>query len=285
MLSERNVVLLSVQKTLALQASPIPSGRRGDPGPPWCQHLRCLRRWLAVLIVLASALSAPLACESPPSETNPKAHAASPAAGIRFQVRDDTPNLLITWVDDQGDFHVVQKPSAVPAASRALVRVAVTPDHVGTQDHVYVADLRTKKPDGTYAVRTVPRAEWDEVGAAKRKSRLEALAPQRAPSSSAGKDAGSGASAGRVRATVYGADWCKPCHQAERYLRTLGVDVVVKDIESSETIRSELRAKLRKARLPPSSSIPIIDVAGKLMVGFDPRAVEQAVREARKGQR
>jgi glutaredoxin len=114
---------------------------------------------------------------------------------------------------------------------------------------------------------------------------METLAPRATPSPPAAKDASPDASRGRVHATIYGADWCKPCHQAEHYLRSLGVDVVVKNIESSQAIRSELRAKLQEARLPPSSSIPIIDVSGQLMVGFNPRAVEQAVREARKRQR
>ena len=94
-----------------------------------------------------------------------------------LEVKDDTPKLLLTWIDEKGDFHVVQKVAEVPEAGRAAVRVVSTTREEGSGKLVYVADLSKKNPDGTYPVKVIPRSDWDEKGASRRKARLEALAP------------------------------------------------------------------------------------------------------------
>src|SRR4051812_18108390 len=65
-------------------------------------------------------------------------------------IRDDTPNLLLTWIDDKGDMHVVLDVVGVPAEGRSLVRVVVTDREEGTKDAFYVADLSSKGADGGY---------------------------------------------------------------------------------------------------------------------------------------
>ena len=79
---------------------------------------------------------------------------------------------------------------------------------------------------------------------------------------------------------IYGASWCKPCHDAAAYLRQRGVTVVEKDIEQNQMAASEMRSKLQKAGMPPSSSIPIIDVMGQIMVGFSANALDRAIQSA-----
>jgi glutaredoxin len=203
-------------------------------------------------------------------------------------LRDDTPDLLLTWVDELGDFHVVQRIADVPEKARQSVRVVVTTREDGTGRLVYVANLASKAADGTYAVRTMTRAEWDEIGAARRKARLEALAPPAsalppasgAPGASAPPGSAQRPPASGVVAIVYGADWCKPCHDAARYLRSRGVQVVEKDIEENEVARQEMVSKLQRAKMPPSASIPIIDVGGHLMVGFSASALDRAIEAA-----
>src|SRR3954464_13483589 len=91
-----------------------------------------------------------------------------------LDIKDDTPNLLLTWIDDKGDFHVVQKPSDVPKEGRDKVRVVVTTREDGTGKLVYVANLNEVTPAGSYRVKTMSRGAWDELGASKRQARLEA---------------------------------------------------------------------------------------------------------------
>jgi glutaredoxin len=195
----------------------------------------------------------------------------------RLELRDDTPNLLLTWVDDKGDFHVCQKVAEVPEAARTTVRVVVTDREAGTGQQVYVADLRNKNAASGYPVRTMARTEWEEIGASKRQARLEKLAPSavaaRAPAPST-----SAAPGGPV--IVYGADWCKPCRDAERYLRQRGVEVVHKNIETSAAAQAEMKDKLRRAGLPTSAQIPVLDVGGEIQLGFNPSAVDRALARA-----
>jgi glutaredoxin len=248
---------------------------------------------IASLIVCATlALPAVFAaCDRDPaaSDTTEPASAAPVKNELpALELRDDTPDLLLTWVDEQGDFHVVQKVADVPEKARHAVRAVVTTREQGTGKLVYVADLGAKKPDGTYPVRTMTRAEWDDLGAARRKARLEALAPSAsapppasgAPGSPSPGVPGAPPGASNVVAIIYGAEWCKPCHDAARYLRGRGVKVVDKDIEENAVARQEMRAKLERARMPPTSSIPIIDIAGKIMVGFSPTALDHAIESA-----
>lgn len=201
-----------------------------------------------------------------------------------LEVKDDTPNLLLTWVDEKGDFHIVTKPADVPEAARDEVRVVVNTRNDGTGNSFYVADLRKKNADGTYPVKTMTRAQWDEKGASRRKARMEALAPPSAtPPASVASSAPPVASAPpqrKVVAIVYGADWCKPCHDAARYLRQKGVAVVEKNVESSESVQQEMEKKLERAKMS-GASIPVIDIMGRLMVGYSPTALDRAVENAR----
>ncbi|MCC6215769.1 MAG: NrdH-redoxin [Polyangiaceae bacterium] len=189
---------------------------------------------------------------------------------------------MLTYVDTAGDFHVVQRPADVPIDARDQVRVVVTTREDGTGDQVYVADLRARQPDGTYAVRTMSRAQWDELGATRRKARLEALVPP--PSAAVSAQPPVAGSAARrevpVVAVIYGAEWCKPCHDAARYLKSRGVTVIEKDIESSDAVKQEMDRKLERAKLN-GASIPIIDVGGRLLIGFSPQALDRAVEAAR----
>jgi hypothetical protein len=76
-------------------------------------------------------------------------------------IREDTPDLMLTWIDEQGDTHVGIHPSEVPAASRAPVRVVVADRADGTLDQFYVVDLGKKRDDGSFAAETMSRRAWE----------------------------------------------------------------------------------------------------------------------------
>lgn len=245
---------------------------------------------------LAMALGASLlgvACKKPSADkaTDPST-TPKPNTLPELEVRADTPNLLLTWIDDKGDFHVAQKPADVPTEGRAKVRVVVTNREEGTGALVYVTNLDETNATGAYRLKTMPRAEWEELGASKRKARLEALAPSTAPSAGAapggepadGKPAdaqpGAKAPASGIVAIIYGADWCKPCHDAERYLKQRGATVIKKNIDNNEVAAEEMQKKLARAGRS-GASIPVIDIMGQIQVGFSPAALEEALATAR----
>jgi glutaredoxin len=249
-----------------------------------------MQPWRTVVttaVVIATLL--PIGCHAKATDSGDpdKASAsAEPPPLPPLVLKDDTAGALLTWIDDQGDFHVVEHVADVPEAGRGTVRVVLADRKDGTGESVYVADLRTKSADGSYPVKTMSRSAWDELGAGKRKARLEALAPSASPSAPApagsAEAAPSLAQAGEVHAIIYGASWCGPCHQAEALLKSLGVKVVKKDIEESDEAQREMQEKLARAHRR-GGSIPVIDVMGQLFVGFSEGALKAAVARARAG--
>lgn len=251
----------------------------------------------------AVALAGALSCRGNPT---PGATASAPASAAPaealpgLKVSDDTPNLLLTWISGDGDFHVEESISKVPEDRRSRVRVVPTDQAEGSGASVYVADLTVKRPDGTYAVSSLPRGEWEKLGADLRKTRMEALAPgaqdaagtPRSPSGAspegaagagnAAADAQHASANGAISAIIYGADWCKPCHDAQRYLESLGVSVTKKNIEESRAAQAEMQEKLARSNRA-GSSIPVIDVMGRIFVGYNPGSLKQAVDAARRG--
>ncbi len=206
-----------------------------------------------------------------------------------LELKEDTANLLLTWSDDKGDFHVVQKPAEVPKEGRAQVRVVLTTREEGTGKLVYVSNLNEVTPTGAYRVKTMTRAAWDELGAGKRKARLEALSPSAVPAAAESAAPGARADAANapkkalasgISATIYGASWCKPCHDTAKYLKQRGVTVVDKDIDENPVAAAEMRQKLERAGRS-GSSIPVIDLMGQILVGFSPMALDQAIAAAK----
>lgn len=211
-------------------------------------------------------------------------------------VKDATEGLQLTWIDEKGEFHIEQRVADVPAVARDLVRVRVLDpvSEAPSGDRVFVADLRNAGPDGSYPVRAVSRAEFEDVAVTRRsKSGSAVLAPKGAASGAgvalgsaaggaAGAASGGQGSNGDVAApavVIYGASWCGPCHQAQAYLKKKGVPFVEYDIEQDSSKAREMQAKLAKAGMR-GGSIPVLDVRGRILVGFDPRAVDQALGTA-----
>lgn len=251
------------------------------------RNAKPLLTMLLALTLSAAACKKPTTDKTGDTSTTPKASELPP-----LEVKADSPNLLLTWIDDKGDFHVVQKPADVPTEGRAAVRIVVTTREEGTGALVYVTNLDETTATGAYRLKTMPRAEWEELGAGKRKARLEALAPSAMPSGGAapgtapvdgkapGNTPAAKAPATGVVVIIYGADWCKPCHDAERYLKQRGATVIKKNIDDNEVAAEEMHKKLARAGRS-GASIPVIDIMGQIQVGFSPAALEEALATAR----
>jgi glutaredoxin len=216
-----------------------------------------------------------------------QASAAADPEDTPIAVKPDSEGLLLTWIDDKGDFHVETRVADVPLMGRDAVRVVDPSKDEGTHaDRVFVVDLRQTRPDGTYPVRTMSRTDFEALAVARREQAGPTLASAAPPSSSppptAQGDPGappSRPSAARGVVVIYGASWCGACHDAERYLRSKGIAYVEKDVEKDVGAAREMQDKLAKNGLR-AGSIPVIDVRGKVMVGFNPREIDAALGEA-----
>lgn len=197
---------------------------------------------------------------------------------------DSTDELLLTWIDKNGDGHTVTKIEDVPIEGRDQVRVVVVGKDEGTRELFYVANLTVKGADGSYPVTTMPRSEWDGM-IAKRRSRLldqpaptPTPAPVPTPSPSPLPTPPSQAAEPPRGATivVYTASWCGACRSTISYLKQRRVPFIEKDIEEDESAAIEMQRKLARAGMR-GGSIPVLDIRGKILVGFDKRAIDKAL--------
>jgi len=212
---------------------------------------------------------------------------ADPAATV--EVKDASEGLLLTWIDPKGDFQVVMRPVDVPLEGRDVVRVVDPTREDGTHaDRVFVADMRVAGPSGLYPVKTMTRAEFEQVAVLRREKNGPTLASAAPPASDAppsiprqqpGGSPLPPQGDGRPLVIIYGADWCSACHDAAAYLTRKGIAYIEKNIETDQGAAREMQQKLAKNGLR-GGSIPVLDVKGKVMVGFNPRTVDEALGRA-----
>ncbi len=238
---------------------------------------RLVARWFpaVVRLLVAASLAASPACGGGASTeggdvpgADAPAAAVSEAAVVRppFAVRGDLEGLLLVWFDEEGP-HPAPRRADVPDAHRQYVRVeslAVAPEARLDPAWVYLADLRAPGADGSYVVRRVARASFEAL-----------LADARGAAAATAAQTGD-ASADVV---VYGASWCGACRQAEAYLRSRGVPFVEKDVERDPGAQQEMMQKAAAQGLRPTG-IPVIDVRGRLLLGFDRGAIDRLLAQA-----
>jgi glutaredoxin len=130
---------------------------------------------------------------------------------------------------------------------------------------VWVANL---KDPGAASVElsTVPREMFEELalgqGLSSEVSLPEGLEPPPQVAANPGE------------VIVYKTAWCGVCKKVQSYLDRKGVKYVAKDIEKDRAAAAELQGKAAKAGIG-TGSVPVIDVGGELMVGFDRARLEK----------
>jgi glutaredoxin len=74
--------------------------------------------------------------------------------------------------------------------------------------------------------------------------------------------------------TIYSTTWCAFCHTEAQWLDKLGIPYVKKDIEEDKEAYEELMSKSGGAY----SGVPVTDVAGDLILGFDRPKLQDAMK-------
>lgn len=204
---------------------------------------------------------------------------------------DDTSDLLITYIDEGGTTHIVSSPKVVPPTYRGLVRVEPqTGDD--TYDPIYVANLDERSADGSYTAHSYAREDWDSEISRRRRDGSEVANGRKRPSQSPGQSPSSSASAApsaddvkidpkyaAVHVIVYGTQHCPACKNAMSYLKRKGIKTTFKDIETDRKAHVEMKGKAPKKGY--RGEIPVIDVSGKVIVGYSPRSLDAALSSAR----
>ena len=74
------------------------------------------------------------------------------------------------------------------------------------------------------------------------------------------------------KVVVYSAVWCAYCHAAMQYLDQKGIAYVKKDVEKDPMAGLEAVTKSQQR------GIPVIDIAGDIIVGFDRPRIDAALQ-------
>lgn len=70
---------------------------------------------------------------------------------------------------------------------------------------------------------------------------------------------------------VYSTTWCGFCKMAKNYLKQLEVEFTEKDVEQ------EPSAGVEAVQKSGQMGVPVIDIAGTIIVGFDKPAIDHAL--------
>ena len=245
----------------------------------WRSDSRAQRLFLLVVLALAGGCR-----KGAPPAPPPTARAELPA----FDVSKDSSGLLFTHVEPNGNFATTDKPDSVPEVARRLVRVIDPAKGVAERQDtsmVYVVDLREVLANGKARARSMSREAF-ETGALAQlpPGDSSALAGPHGPvlpeePEEAGPDAGLTGAGDSPVVILYGTPWCGACKAARQYLASKHIPFAYKDIENDQSAARELQHKAARLGIP-ADRVPIIDVRGRLLVGFDRTRLEALLGDA-----
>lgn len=76
-----------------------------------------------------------------------------------------------------------------------------------------------------------------------------------------------------AKITIYGAEWCPPCHMTKNYLKSLGVDYKYVNVDESP------EGGLKAVEISGQRGIPVIDFDGDVTVGFDRPLIDHLLKQ------
>lgn len=188
--------------------------------------------------------------------------AGEPAAPPKLSLAKDRKDLLFTYVDAEGKLHDVDAADKVPEDRRKQVLVrdlSKGAEEVRADQYVFVADL-TREDNGAWPYAVVSRYGIEKS------IRAGDFAFVEEPDD------------GGQRIVLYGTSWCGACAQARSWFRARGIPFADKDIEKDPRAAAEMQHKMRRANLP-FGGVPVIDLRGELMLGFDEARVAQLLKD------
>ena len=235
---------------------------------------------LIAITLLAGVLAA---CRRPAPDAPPAPPNGAPA---EIEVLKGG-RWLFTYAEEGGTFATTDKPDSVPAAARTLVRVfdPAAPEKVDAAGRVYVTNLNDVMGKGKASARMMSREAFETAALAAfptgESSPLagQHMQPAPMPALDGGAvPAGATAAGGAPAVTIYGTSWCGACRAARQYLTERKIPFADKDIERDADAAHELSVKAAKMGIP-TDRVPIIDVRGRLLMGFDKARIEALLGE------
>jgi glutaredoxin len=189
-----------------------------------------------------------------------QAQSSTPPPPPLLEVTQEKSDLLFLYRDDEGAEQRAMSLADVPEGSRARVQIvdlSRSPEARLSKYYVQVFDFRRSGTDGLFPGRVVPRSELEAM-----------LADEQAMPS-------------QPQIILYSTSWCGVCKKAKKFLKERGLAFIELDVEKNEEAARELKVKSERANIP-LGSVPVIDVGGTLMRGFDPERLMSMLGRDRK---
>lgn len=202
-----------------------------------------------VVLLLSTALVAGAACrtEKEPAQAAPVAAAPAPVSIVL-----SSPHLRFTYLGKDGRFAMAQRASDVPKEARGAVLVVDLNQTRNETDAVWVVDLRGEPPAERVLARAMPRPDFERLAKGQQ-------------------------AADRPPVVMYATSWCGVCRTARRFFEENKVAFKEHDIERDRAAAAELREKAQRAGIE-ARGVPVIDVGGKLLSGFDEVTLRKLLR-------
>ena len=241
-------------------------------------------RWFSAAslgILLLGCAAEPSAEKVPPSE----------AADAVPVVTDQRTDLVFTWVADGGP-QIASSVAEVPDEVKHSVRVqdpSIPPEKRDTSV-MYLADLTRPTQNGQYPVKTVKRSEYEAkrmaAEEAARKAAAEAAAAASTPAAGGGVPAPVAIppQGGQPQVIMYATRHCPVCVKARRWLLEQNIPYVEKDVER-DAQAAEALAKKGAEQGVSTRGVPMFEVGGRLLSGFDKNQIVAALQALSKTRR
>jgi glutaredoxin len=239
-----------------------------------------MRRVLGLVCVTALALAA---CRRSAPEAPPAPSAGAPAT---IEVLKEG-RWLFTYAEPKGTFATTDKPDSVPESARAVVRVfdPSAPEKTPGAGRVYVTNLNDVLSKGRAPARPMSREAFETAALAAHPSgessplAAQTMRPVPMPATDGGAAPPLPAAGGPPVVTIYGTSWCGACRAARQYFAGRKIPFADKDVEQDPAAARELADKAAKMGIP-TDRVPVIDVRGRLLQGFDRARIEMLLGEA-----
>jgi glutaredoxin len=162
--------------------------------------------------------------------------------------------------------------SEVPPQARKEVRIqdpTIPPEKRDTA-WVFLANLEKVGPDGRYPVQAQLREQYESRHV---RPQQQAAEPSESPSQNT-------LAPGEKMIVMYATKQCPVCKKARRWLLQQGIPYLEKDIERDEGAAMELQKKGRTQGVP-TNGVPVFEIRGKLVPGFDPKQLLRLLAPSR----
>ena len=209
----------------------------------------------AYVLLLGLCLSFGCSTDTPPKAVDSPA----PLRPTLSVVKDDSTELLFIYQDQEGQEQRALSPAEVPEKLRTTVQVidlSLSPEQRQSKKFVQIFDLRTRRADGSYPGRIIARTELEQTLASKD------IIPE------------------ATSVIMYSAAWCGVCKKARKFMQKEGIPFVEHDIEKNQSAAQELAQKSKRQGIK-LGGVPVFDVGGQMMGGFDPNRLKQLIAKAR----